>query len=136
MFREAPAPLGGGRNLILDVYDEGCREFFFAARADVRYLLAALDQVRKERDELMVDRERLDRQVILAVDDYNEMKARSETAEREREEARANEKELSAAYLRIRQLVGAWDTNHGGENRFEVTEKKIRDLISQLPPSP
>ncbi len=43
-----------------------------------------------------------------------------------------SEKELSDAYLRIRELVGAWDTNHGGENRFELTEKKIADLQERL----
>lgn len=41
------------------------------------------------------------------------------------------EKELSDAYLRIRELVGAWDTNHGGENRFEVTENKIKELEAE-----
>jgi len=32
---------------------------------------------------------------------------------------RKAEKGLSDAYLRVRELVGAWNTNHGGENRFE-----------------
>jgi len=39
--------------------------------------------------------------------------------------------ELSAAYLRIRCLVEAWDTEHGGANRFEVTERCIKDLIKE-----
>ena len=39
-----------------------------------------------------------------------------------------SEKKLSDAYLRIRQMLGAWDTNHGGENRFEVTEAKLAQL--------
>lgn len=33
---------------------------------------------------------------------------------------RKSEKELSDAYLRIRELVGAWDTKPEGEDRFEV----------------
>lgn len=48
------------------------------------------------------------------------------------EEQRASEKELSDAYLRIRSLVGAWDTNHGGENRFEMTEKAVADLLAKI----
>lgn len=41
---------------------------------------------------------------------------------------RKSEKELSDAYLRIRELVGAWDTKPGGEDRFEVTEAAVRKL--------
>lgn len=43
-----------------------------------------------------------------------------------------SEKQISDAYLRIRTLVDAWDTNEGGENRFEVTENKIKDLKKQV----
>ena len=42
------------------------------------------------------------------------------------------EKELSDAYLRIRQLVGAWNTKPGGVDRFEVTENAIKALRTQL----
>lgn len=41
---------------------------------------------------------------------------------------RKSEKELSDAYLRIRELVGAWDTKPGGEDRFEVTEAAVKRL--------
>jgi len=40
-----------------------------------------------------------------------------------------SEHKLSDAYLRIRGLVGAWDTNYGGEDRFEVTENRVRELL-------
>lgn len=40
------------------------------------------------------------------------------------------EEELSDAYLRIREIVGAWDTNKGGENRFEVTENLVKKAVS------
>ena len=41
------------------------------------------------------------------------------------------EKEVSDAYLRIRSLVGAWDTAYGGDDRFIVTENKIRNLQAE-----
>jgi hypothetical protein len=44
-------------------------------------------------------------------------------------ELRSGEKEISDAYLRVRGLVGAWDTKPGGTDRFEVTERKIKELI-------
>lgn len=45
-------------------------------------------------------------------------------------ETKQAERELSEAYLRVRALVNAWDTNHGGEDRFEVTEDKIKQLLA------
>lgn len=48
--------------------------------------------------------------------------------EKENEELKESEKSLSDAYLRIRELVGAWDTQHGGMDRFDVTENKVREL--------
>jgi len=39
------------------------------------------------------------------------------------------ENTISDAYLRIRRLVGAYDTKPGGEDRFEVTENRIRELL-------
>lgn len=38
------------------------------------------------------------------------------------------ERETSAAYLRVRTLVDAWDTAPGGTDRFEVTERHITEL--------
>lgn len=58
--------------------------------------------------------------------EYN-LKAYEELKE-ENKRLKEAEKELSDAYLRIRELVGAWDTNKGGENRFKVTEDKIKRL--------
>lgn len=42
---------------------------------------------------------------------------------------RMAEKLTSDAYLRIRKLVNAFDTQDGGTDRFEVTEKKIQELV-------
>lgn len=42
----------------------------------------------------------------------------------------ASEKEISDAYLRIRTMLDAFDTAPGGTDRFEVTEKKLRSLMS------
>lgn len=47
-------------------------------------------------------------------------------------EVETAERDLSASYLRIRTILNAFDTNHGGENRFEVTEKALADLIANL----
>lgn len=44
---------------------------------------------------------------------------------------RTKEKLIGEAYLRIRKLVGAWDTCFGGFDRFEVTENKIKELIKK-----
>lgn len=45
---------------------------------------------------------------------------------------RENERELSDAYMRIRTLVGAWDTKFAGVDRFELTEQKIKDLQNNI----
>ena len=50
--------------------------------------------------------------------------------EKEIEKWRVAEKEISDAYLRIRKLVGAWDTQEGGVDRFEVTESAIKKLVA------
>lgn len=52
--------------------------------------------------------------------------------EKEIEELKQSEEDLSDAYLRIRRLLGAWNTKHGGVDRFEVTENKIKDLQEKL----
>ena len=49
---------------------------------------------------------------------------------KEIEKWRVAEKEISDAYLRIRKLVGAWDTQEGGVDRFDVTELAIRKLVA------
>lgn len=56
-------------------------------------------------------------------------KLRADKAERELAEFRASEHLLHERYMRIRRLVGAFDTNHAGENRFEVTEAKVAELL-------
>lgn len=43
---------------------------------------------------------------------------------------KASEHLLHVRYMRIREMVSAFDTDHGGENRFEVTEGKIRELLA------
>lgn len=52
--------------------------------------------------------------------------------EQEVEQLRLAENLVSKAYLRVRELVKAWDTNYGGENRFEVTENCIKQLQHRL----
>ena len=39
------------------------------------------------------------------------------------------EHKISEAYLRIRKLVNSFDTDFAGENRFEVTEQKVAELL-------
>jgi hypothetical protein len=51
---------------------------------------------------------------------------------KERLEFRKSERELSDAYLRIRQMVNAWDTQPGGADRFEVTEGKIKEMLARV----
>ena len=41
-----------GRSLILDAYEEADREFYFAAHADVRTLLARIDELEANREAL------------------------------------------------------------------------------------
>jgi len=59
------------------------------------------------------------------VHDVEKYAAEKLSMERELSALKVAEKNVSDAYLRVRELLGAWDTNHGGENRFEVTEQKI-----------
>ena len=49
--------------------------------------------------------------------------------DKEIEKWRVAEKEISDAYLRIRKLVGAWDTKEGGVDRYEITEAAIKKLV-------
>lgn len=57
--------------------------------------------------------------------------ARQRELESTLKEFRKSDKLISDSYLRIRKLVGAWDTNTGGEDRFEVTEAKVADLAAR-----
>ena len=50
----------------------------------------------------------------------------------ERDEAMRAAKEVSDAYLRVRKLLGAWDTQPGGADRFEVTERAITKLLGRV----
>jgi len=49
----------------------------------------------------------------------------------EYEKILAYERELRAAYVRIRTLLAAFDTKPGGTDRFEVTEKRLKELIQR-----
>lgn len=40
-------------------------------------------------------------------------------------------RKLSDSYLRIRKMLKAYNTNYGGRNRFEITEKALKDLIEE-----
>ena len=62
------------------------------------------------------------------IDDVDWLIAEVKRLRDERDSFQRAEKEISDAYLRIREIVGAWDTNMGGENRYEVTENAVRTL--------
>lgn len=46
-----------------------------------------------------------------------------------KEVSASEERELSDAYMRVRELVKSFDTAPGGIDRFEVTEAAIRKLL-------
>jgi hypothetical protein len=75
---------------------------------------------------------RTDAEAASLVGEELTMLALCRTLEKELAEALEAEKEVSNAYLRVRALLKAYDTNHGGENRFEVTENCIKELQQQL----
>lgn len=83
-----------------------------------------LDLKCKQNGVLIQEKEILNK---LCADKHDLMNERT----RERDEFKRAEKETSDAYLRIRELVGSWDTQKGGVDRFEVTENKIKDLIRE-----
>jgi hypothetical protein len=60
------------------------------------------------------------------------LQAKVKDLEKARLEFRKSERELSDAYLRIRQMVNAWDTTPGGADRFEVTEGKIKEMLARV----
>lgn len=43
----------------------------------------------------------------------------------------SDEDDMHRSYMRIREMLRAWDTNHGGQNRFEVTERRLAEVIAQ-----
>jgi hypothetical protein len=73
-------------------------------------------------------REVLSGLISLWIDDVDWLIAEVKRLRDERDSFQSAEKEISDAYLRIREIVGAWDTNMGGENRYEVTENAVRTL--------
>jgi len=64
-----------------------------------------------------------------AVEDVDKEIEKWRIVEKELSDWRVAEKKTSDAYLRIRKLVGAWDTKSGGVDRFEVTEAAIKKLV-------
>ena len=60
----------------------------------------------------------------------SELKEKNKELQQKLDDVTESAKVVSDAYLKVRKLVGAWDTNKGGENRFEVTEGKIKQLTS------
>ena len=61
-----------------------------------------------------------------------DMTQEAETDKAELATLRAAEKELSDAYLRIREKLGAWNTAHGGADRFAVTEAAVDALREKV----
>jgi peptidoglycan hydrolase CwlO-like protein len=66
------------------------------------------------------------------VDEMDELRGKIVDLQIELNISKHSERELSDAYLRVRKLVGAWDTKVGGEDRFEVTEGKIKKLQQKI----
>ena len=97
--------------------------------ANIRTLVpaSALAELQALRDE----RDRLDAVANTLSEMWEGEKARAEAAEAELSTLRAAEKELSDAYLRIREKLGAWNTTHGGADRFAVTEAAVDALRAQ-----
>lgn len=99
-------------------------------------LLSRVAAVEQERDESMALQARVTSEFNIGA---RELRERAEKAEAQLAakdaaltEALRGDRELSDAYLRIRALVGAWDTQPGGADRFQVTEQKIRDLKADV----
>ena len=64
------------------------------------------------------------------VDTALSLLVKEKAARQEAEQRLSKSKELSDAYLRVRSLVNAWDTKEGGSDRFEVTERHIKEIIA------
>ncbi len=62
----------------------------------------------------------------------DELTIENNTLRQQLEVYKASEKILSDAYLHIQELLNAYDTSYGGEDRFEVTEKKLKILIQRV----
>lgn len=62
---------------------------------------------------------------------FNDLLQKYNELEKDYLNLRKAEKKLSDAYLRIRRLIGAYNTLTGGTNRFEVTEKRINELLDK-----
>lgn len=91
--------------------------------------LTRLREVEAERDRLGKCNAALINQGI--AEENQSLRSQLATLESTNQQLRESEKKLSDAYLRIRALVNAWDTSYGGDNRFEVTEEKIKDKIEE-----
>lgn len=117
MYRED----GPARDLILDVYDEANREFYFAARTDVPRLAADLLAARAERDEARAAHES-ERRVY--GEDVRINAARAETAEARCRELEA-ERAIVADYLR--------DTDADFRAR-RPSERAVLDALLSPPP--
>ena len=61
-----------------------------------------------------------------------EAKEEIEALKKQCAEYKSSEIELSNAYLRIRAIVSSWKTDYAGLNRFEETERIIRDMQKKL----
>jgi len=94
------------------------------------------DKTKKELEELREENKRLKDSIISISTQGSEGKKFKSVPEmrvammyEELTELRKSEKTISDAYLRIRDMLGAYNTNHGGEDRFKVTEKRVSDLL-------
>lgn len=97
---------------------------------------AAADRFKSERDAALAQLEERRKAKKRADKACSEcLAAHEEKLETERqahEETRRAERSVSDAYLRIREIMGAWNTKPGGVDRFEVTEAAVRGLKERL----
>lgn len=63
--------------------------------------------------------------------EYQLLDAKHEALYRNYQALLQAEHALSLRYIKIRELVGSFDTDMGGTNRFELTEQKVRELIEK-----
>ncbi len=94
--------------------------------ADKHNLTCNLDEARTQIEQLKSDRD------AAATDAVDGWSAKVENLTKYVAELETSEKNISNAYLRVRALLGAFDTQPGGSDRFEVTENAIRALQFDL----
>lgn len=92
----------------------------------------ALAELRTELLDMTTDRDSWKGEADHWMEKADEGRTERDAALAEITALRANEKELSDAYLRIRAKLQAWDTKPGGVDRFEVTEAALDAALARV----